>query len=512
MGMAGAAVETRAEAAGRRARARRVLLLAVAAAALIGGACKLWDLRRYRRAMIEIKQEVRDGRHGHAARKLTTLLAWKPDSDEAAYLLGVCEKARGQPHAALRAWERVPPGSPFGARAIQGRMQWLIERGGLAEAEALIIRAMSDPRGDGSKLGLFLGLVYSLQGRIEDRQRVIEASWDRLNEAGEGASEPAILLIRLHMQTPTIEEVRAFLDQAARSAPEDDRVWLGRAKLAIRDGSYDQASRWLDACLRKRPDDLPVWCARLDWAMAIRRLADAAPSAGASAREGVHSRPGPEVDRLARRVSRRPRRRASRARTAGRRRFGRSRRSGAPGGHCRKGRQGGSRRRIPTPEVRDRSTPGALRKTLPAQPDDARCPGTGQPGGAAQPAVRGERLQGHRRGHRCGFGAPRPARSVEPERTGASPAERHPRRPAGRGTCRCGSRKNALIGAGDEHPGEKRRTGMAQITAPSRFAPSRNRRTDRVHPPGPIWSSLGPGWPGSPVNPTTGSRSCSSRT
>ena len=153
-------------------------------------------------------------------------------------------------------------------------MQWLIERGGLAEAEALIIRAMSDPRGDGSKLGLFLGLVYSLQGRIEDRQRVIEASWDRLNEAGEGASEPAILLIRLHMQTPTIEEVRAFLDQAARSAPEDDRVWLGRAKLAIRDGSYDQAARWLDACLRKRPDDLPVWRARLDWAMAIRRLAD----------------------------------------------------------------------------------------------------------------------------------------------------------------------------------------------------------------------------------------------
>ena len=121
---------------------------------------------------------------------------------------------------------------------------------------------------------LFLGLVYSLQGRVEERERVIEASWDRLNEAGEGASELAIRLVRLHIQTPTIEEVRAFLDQAARSAPDDDRVWLGKAKLAIRDGAYDEASRWLEACLRKRPDDVPVWRARLDWALATHRLAD----------------------------------------------------------------------------------------------------------------------------------------------------------------------------------------------------------------------------------------------
>ena len=136
MGMAETAVETRAEATGRRSRGRRVLLLAVVAAALIGGGWKLWELRRYRRAMVEIKQEIQAGRHGHAARKVAMLLAWKPDSDEAAYLLGVCEKARGQSQAAFQAWERVPPGSPFGARAIRGRMDLLIERGRLADAES----------------------------------------------------------------------------------------------------------------------------------------------------------------------------------------------------------------------------------------------------------------------------------------------------------------------------------------------------------------------------------------
>ena len=280
MGTVEIAVETKTRATGRRMRARRVLLLAVAAAALIGGGWRLWELRRYRRAMIDIKQEMRAGRHGHAARLAAMLLTWRPDSDEATYLLGVCEKARGQAQAAFEAWGRVAPGSPFDARAIQGRMELLIERGRLADAEALIIRAMGDPRSDGPKLGLFLGLVYSLQGRVDERQRVIEAAWDRLDGAGEGASEQAILLVRLHIQIPTLEETRGFLDQAGRSAPDDDRVWLGKARVATRAGSYDEAARWLEACLRKRPEDVAVWHARLDWAMATRRLADVRQSLG----------------------------------------------------------------------------------------------------------------------------------------------------------------------------------------------------------------------------------------
>ena len=67
---------------------------------------------------------------------------------------------------------------------------------------------------------------------------MIQACWDRLNEAGDGASERAILLVRLHIQAPQIAEVRSYLDQVARSAPDDDRGWLGKAKLAIRDGIF----------------------------------------------------------------------------------------------------------------------------------------------------------------------------------------------------------------------------------------------------------------------------------
>jgi thioredoxin-like negative regulator of GroEL len=268
----------RADRTGRQSRWIRVLLLSAVAGGLICGGWKLFEIRRYRRSMAEIKREIQAGRHGHAVRKLVVLSTWKPDSDEAAYLLGVCETARGRAAAAFQAWERVSPGSAFGARAIRGRMELLVERGRLSDAERLIIQAASDPRIDGSGLRLFLGPVYSLQGRVEEGERLIETCWEHLNATDEGSSEMAILLVRLHIrlwrEIPPVQEVRSFLDQVTQSAPDDDRGWLGRANLATRAGMYGDAEHWLDACLRRRPDDVAVWRARLDWALATHRLAD----------------------------------------------------------------------------------------------------------------------------------------------------------------------------------------------------------------------------------------------
>jgi len=256
-----------------------VLLLAIVAPGLLWGGWKWSEVRRYRRAMSEIEEDVEAGRNALAARNLVALLAWNPGSDEAAYLLGMCEKARGRSEAASEAWARVPPGSSFAPRAIQGRMELEIERGRLAVAEQLIKDAMLDPRGDASGLGLLLGPVYCLQGRSEEAERFIEARWNHLAGTGQGASETAINLVRLQIEqqrtsTP-VDAVRSFLDQAARSAAEDERIWLAKANLAIRAGSYDEAARWLDACLRRRIDDVPVWRARLNWATATGRVVEA---------------------------------------------------------------------------------------------------------------------------------------------------------------------------------------------------------------------------------------------
>jgi enediyne biosynthesis protein E4 len=255
-----------------------VLLLAIVAGGVLWAGWKSREGRRHRWAMAAIGEEMVNGLHGTAARKLMSLLAQQPDWDEALYFLGTCEMARGRTQAASEAWARVPPGSPLAPQAILGRIRIETERGRLAEAEQIIRNALEDPRIDGSTLAILVGPFYCKQGRLEEALRMVESRWEALNLAGEGNSEPAINLVRAHIDlrrspVPT-EVVGSALDQAARMAPEDDRIWLGRANLAIRAGSYDEAERWIDACLRRRPEDAPVWRARLDWAVAANRVAE----------------------------------------------------------------------------------------------------------------------------------------------------------------------------------------------------------------------------------------------
>jgi tetratricopeptide (TPR) repeat protein len=247
-------------------------------AALLGFGWRYWQVRRNREALAEAKADIRANRQTTAARKLADLLAWKPDCDEAAYLLGSCERAKGRLDAAEKAWLRVSPGSPFGPQAILGRIELEVERGRFAAAEELVETALKDPRLQGSDLPILLGPVYCQQGRVDDAKRLLELRWNHLHDQGEGASEKAINLVRLHIELDRkklpIELIRSALDAAGRKTPDDDRVWLGRADLAICTHAYDEAAQWLDACLKARPNDVAVWRTRLNWALATSRPAE----------------------------------------------------------------------------------------------------------------------------------------------------------------------------------------------------------------------------------------------
>jgi enediyne biosynthesis protein E4 len=252
------------------------VLALIFAGVLAGVGWFWWQGRRDRNAMIEIESEMANGRFGIAARKLVDLLARRPDFDKAAYLLGVCEQERGHAPAAEEAWTRVAPGSEFSQQAIQARMRLAEDRGRFADAEQLITEAADDARNDGSALRAMLVPLYSQLGRVQEAERLVETRWEHLNATGEGASERAIFQLRLHIllstKPNTVANVRAYLDRFFRLAPKDDRIWLGRANLAIRTGEFDEAKRWLDACLSRRPDDVPVWRAMLNWAIAADRF------------------------------------------------------------------------------------------------------------------------------------------------------------------------------------------------------------------------------------------------
>ncbi len=160
-----------------------------------------------------------------------------------------------------------------------GRATILVDRGQFADAERLLTAALDDPRIDGFELRRYLAPLYWQEGRVEEARRLIQANWELLNRSGRGGSEQAIELVRLHVAlsvgASSAETTRSFLDRAAKLDPEDDRIWLGKANLAIRQGAFDEAARWLEACLRSRAEDVPVWRARLDWAVAAGRVAEA---------------------------------------------------------------------------------------------------------------------------------------------------------------------------------------------------------------------------------------------
>jgi tetratricopeptide (TPR) repeat protein len=239
--------ETRAEIGSGNRRGGLVLGAAIATALLLWGGWTWWEARYYRRAMLRIEEEIELGHPALAARELIELLARNPGSDEAAYWLGACEKMRGRPEAAAEAWARVPLSSTFWPRSAEGRMSVEIDRGRLADAEQLIKTLNVDSRSDESDASILLGPIYCNQGRVDEAKRLIETRWNYLNNAGQGASEKAVNLLRLYavLQSTAIpvEAARAILDQAALSSPDDDRIWLGKANLAIRTGSAAEMGR-----------------------------------------------------------------------------------------------------------------------------------------------------------------------------------------------------------------------------------------------------------------------------
>ena len=226
---------------------------------------------RDRAALERARRDLAAGRFATARESLVRLAARRPGDEEVAYRLGVCEAELGHVEAALTAWGRVPEGAPFARNSAMERARLALAHGHLEAAEESLKRVPIDasPAGEeGARLSRQLDLFSGRAHRITE---LIERRW----RTGVPTAEELRTHWLFDTQPLPLSAVKEALERFGREAPEDDRVWLGRADLARRLGLYDEADSWLTRCRQRRPDDPDVWRLRLLWALDSGRAAAA---------------------------------------------------------------------------------------------------------------------------------------------------------------------------------------------------------------------------------------------
>jgi tetratricopeptide (TPR) repeat protein len=261
---------------------------ALAVAAVAAQAC-------WRRYQLKLARHAIDrGEYAAALERLESLAATRPgliggDDGALDYWLGECRLRAGRRAEALAVFNRVPEGGEYGTRAAAFAAEGLLSQGHWRAAEDRLERALAQ-----GGLGLDdarnrLDQLYRMQGRFVDAARL-------LRDGCAMAPDPVRILRalwRTERGTPPLETIVRALDIGARLNPQEDRVWLGRARIATQLGRLEDAEAWLKRCALVRADE-PVWRAWLDWA----RAADRPDTARLALRAIGPIRLGP-IDRLA---------------------------------------------------------------------------------------------------------------------------------------------------------------------------------------------------------------------
>jgi enediyne biosynthesis protein E4 len=244
-----------------------LMVRCVVAVALVYGAVKGCGAWWYRAELTRAERELASRDPAGANRRLQRLSARWPGLAEVEYLLGASEAALGHVDLALAAWSRVPRGSPIADQAALEQGRLALEHGRLAIAEECVAPYASDTGERGQLAARLVDQLDLLSGRPHTILRRLERRWKlALDRAG-------LLCQYWELTGPfPLRQVREALDRMAQEAPDDDRVWLGQAHVAIAMGRYDQADLMLQRCDSRRLNDKDVLRCRLNWALAAGRL------------------------------------------------------------------------------------------------------------------------------------------------------------------------------------------------------------------------------------------------
>jgi enediyne biosynthesis protein E4 len=258
---------------------RRRLLYGLAAAVVLVICGVGWVLgnRWHRSVLNQVARQIADGHYAAARERLRGLATRYLGPDEVDYQLGVCEGRLGHDEAALAVWGRLPAHSPFAEAAALNSAAVEMNRGRFGNAETILERARLRPRKQAVTVGRVLARLLWEEGRTYERLAVIESAWRNATKPGSPNPAEALELLQDHVavdfESLAVDAFHILLDRALRQAKDDDRVWLGRANLAIQSGDFAEATRRIDECLRARPEDSAVWQAELDWGLATENVA-----------------------------------------------------------------------------------------------------------------------------------------------------------------------------------------------------------------------------------------------
>jgi tetratricopeptide (TPR) repeat protein len=248
----------------RLMRALFFLFTFVVAGTIVWGGVRALEQRRQSAELTTAVTDMKAGRYAIARSRLSQLVARRPAWAEAIFELGVCEQVRGQAEAALAAFARVPRDSEWAGWSDVRSSRIEMDRGHFARCEELLLRANGLPGPHVAEARWGLVLLLRMEGRFDEARRFMEDGFASL-------SSPVVSLRRLYkldVDPFPVEGVRRALDRASKQAPNDDRVWLARAHLAVRKGDFPDAKRWLTACLGRRPEDPVVWRMKLELGLA----------------------------------------------------------------------------------------------------------------------------------------------------------------------------------------------------------------------------------------------------
>ena len=200
-----------------------------------------------------------EGRYNVAWNRLSGLSAGG-GGGEVDYQLGLCELYRGHRAAAMVAWERVPPGTPFAAR---GRAERHADHGfGPVHAGRGAVAQRAPPPARSREEGAAPRLAAPLPAPGADRgcpagdRRIVDIG--RFPRGRSGAALPP-----RHGPVPARDDA----ERPGQGRLERRSGLAGAGEPGDQDRPVRRGGAWLDACLQRRPDDRATWGSRLELAV-----------------------------------------------------------------------------------------------------------------------------------------------------------------------------------------------------------------------------------------------------